>query len=139
MWTTSGGFGLESAGAEPPPESALSGVIMGSAVGTQSTLNSLERCRELSFRKRAKFLEKVWKTKIITVRPLLCLSRCRGLGLFSLVVAKSVFPSSNHNFIFFQSSPTLIQTFRLEGLCARGAKHLHRKTFLYNVTRKTSC
>lgn len=63
MWTTSGGFGLESAGAEPPPESALSGVIMGSAVGTQSTLNSLERCRELSFRKRVKFLEKVLKNK----------------------------------------------------------------------------
>lgn len=70
----------------------------------------------------------------------LCLSRCGGFSLFSLVVTKSVFAFSNYNFLFSQSPPTLIQTFFLEGFFSvRGAKHLHRKAFLYSWTRKTSC
>lgn len=96
--------------------------------------------RELSSRKRETVPEKGLKNKgRNTVSPPLCLSRCRGLGLFSLVVTKSVFPFRNHNFVFFQSSPTLIQTFSLEGLCARRLRRLHRKTFLYSRPRKTAC
>lgn len=84
-----------------------------------------------SGREREEFPEKVLKNKDHnTVSPLLCFSRCRGLGLFSLVVAKSLFSFSNHNFMFFsQSSPTLTRPFIWRGSVQEGPNTFTEKHF----------